>query len=601
MTFRNGCVLCFFIGCFCLVVIRSIGFCLVSKVDFVTQGRVFLRGKIYSDEGTLLASTRKVRRVYLNNKEPLTNEIFIQSLCEILQIEEVNLRKQLTESKVILLKNDVNSEMVRSIQALNHRKVLLDQVSERFYPNGNFAPQLMGFVDLHGIGVSGVELFCDQFLTTKDLLKEVSVTLHIDYTLQKFIQERLYETVEEFNAEGGLVLVQDVKTSVIKAMVDSHDTVYINRHISGVLEPGSVFKVFFLAYLLDTGKINMEQEFLCEGAVLLASGEKVSCTGVHGQVNIEKLVRVSCNAAMVRATDVVTMQEMYEFLKKCGFGKKTGIDFPHESAGIIPKLSTWGLRTAATVPLGQGIAITPVQLLTSFSALINGGVFREPKIVKKKTVQETSVENNEIGDVKGRLIKVGTGLKITELLKKGVDMKSTGKLAYLSNYPSIGKTGTSQQADAVSGEYSTRDYHAVFLGAYPAESPQVSILIAINRPKKSHYGGTVAAPLYAKILPVVADRMRLKDLRPVQYVSNVDLSKQDMFGVSRDWRKMPNFVGKSFREAVMLLTAMRKALSKESIVVSVKMNSGRGRVVKQTPSVGKEVLKDMTVILQLDD
>ena len=288
---------------------------------------------------------------------------------------------------------------------------------------------------------------------------------------------------------------------------------------------------------------------------------------------------------------------MYDFLHHCQFGQPTGIKLPLEAKGLIRKPKSWGIRTTATIPMGHGMAATPLQMISAFSALLNDGQYQQPRIVDKTISRGLEIVTNTLPSLPPkRLFSSRTSKAVIELLGYGTGPGSTGKQARYGEYVPIGKTGTSQLVNFAKGGYLTNSYNAVFIGAYPQTNPQFSALVIVNNPKLSYYGGKVAAPLFSRLLPDLFTAYGLKQQHP-NWINNTSLKRRPY---NTDFRnhQMPNLRGQSLRDVLIALHKMRTVFQAKDLSFEVRIE-GRGHVVKQDPRPWTDVKDKSTIVIYL--
>jgi cell division protein FtsI/penicillin-binding protein 2 len=281
-----------------------------------------------------------------------------------------------------------------------------------------------------------------------------------------------------------------------------------NKAITDVFEPGSTFKIFVAGSLLDRGLVNDSDRFECKGYVEVG-GITIYDTGVHGSLDFRRVLEKSCNVGMVESVRRIERDELYENLKSFGFGTPTGIQLPGEAAGTLRKPADWSGISKYAIAIGQEVAVTPLQLISSAAAIANKGVLMQPRIIRK------------IEGADGSLLKEYTPLKVRKVMDREVATgllnmlggvfsdSGTGYKAQIEGYQIAGKTGTAQIADNERGGYLDDQFYASFVGFLPLPDPRLVILVTLDRPVGETYGGQTAAPVFKNIVERIAPYLNI--------------------------------------------------------------------------------------------
>jgi cell division protein FtsI/penicillin-binding protein 2 len=401
----------------------------------------------------------------------------------------------------------------------------------RTYPQGGVAAQVLGYagVDDHGLG--GLELLYDRKLAgrvgkqtivrdptgrTIDVISSrpawqgADVFTTIDHTIQAQAEKVLRETVSQWGAKDATAIVLDPATGEVLAMAqtpgyDANNTSNVarwspgllrNRAVTDTYEPGSTFKLVTVTGALSDHLVTPNTRFTLP--YLFRYGSCLQCT-VHdaeqrGTVNysVAQILEFSSNVGAVTLAEKLGPQRLADWVKKFGFGSTTGIDFPGESPGFVLPLEQWSDPTIGNVPIGQGIAVTPIQMASVYAAVANDGVWIQPHLVERvggRAPEKWSRHRLMSPEVDREIKKMLTGVV--------ADVGATGNEAQIPGYTVAGKTGTAQIPTAHG--YSTSDYTASFVGMVPASHPRLIVLVKVNAPRGSIFGGVVAAPAFAAI------------------------------------------------------------------------------------------------------
>jgi len=323
------------------------------------------------------------------------------------------------------------------------------------------------------------------------------VHLSIDLDLQRHVYRIISDAVKEFSAEAGHAIVMESKTGKILSMVTTRDW---NDLIGGYIEPGSTIKPVVYAIALETKSASPSFSVECEGMIKPVENLNIIIRDIeeHGKVDFLTGIVKSCNVMSVRVGDLIVkhigVEGFYEWLKKAGFGEKTGVEMEGEIDGVLRNPKEWSLIDPAEISIGQGIGVTPVQLVASLNVFANGGYWIKPSILKESPVQKRKVFSETTAEtIKKAMI---------EVVEEG-----TGKLAQVRGLEIAGKTGTAQKA--VGGEYQNL-YHSLFVGFFPADDPKYTIMVHLDSPSGAFYGGDVAAPVFRRIVKLLTDEGKKK-------------------------------------------------------------------------------------------
>jgi cell division protein FtsI (penicillin-binding protein 3) len=392
----------------------------------------------------------------------------------------------------------------------------------RWYPQGDVAAHVLGFAGVDNTGLEGLERSRDPALrgvpgrevVVKDALGRAinvvtsrperpgrNVTLTLDHQLQASAEQVLAATVRRWGAKGGTAIVADVRTGDVLAMANAptFDANRFaattaerrrNRAVTDLYEPGSTFKLVTIAAALEDGLVAPTTAFLLPPQILVADRwiHEAHERGTE-RMTVRQILADSSNVGTVTIAGKLGREALAGWIARFGFGHKTGIDFPGESAGMALPLERWSGSTIGTVPIGQGIAVTPMQMVAAYAAIGNGGVMRTPHLVAK--VAGKRVHH---GDGR-RVVSRATADRVMAMLRSVV-VEGTGAEAAIPGYTVAGKTGTAAKAE--NGRYVAK-YVASFVGLVPARKPRLAILVAVDEPHGAIWGGVVAAPAFAQI------------------------------------------------------------------------------------------------------
>lgn len=521
------------------------------------------RGKILDRNGVILADNRTVCTISVIHSQIADAENVINVLSSVLELKEEDVRKRVEKNTSIeRIKSNVAKETGDKIRKMNMAGVKVDEDYKRFYPCSSLASKILGFTGGDNQGIIGLEVEYENYLKGKngtiltitdakgveiDAAGEGRIepvvgndlTLCIDMNIQTYATQLAYQAMEAKEAENVSFIVMNPQNGEILAMVnvpeydlndpfnieavygertgeilaqvsgnstEAANRMWRNGCINDTYEPGSTFKVITAAAGLESGVVTLEDQFSCPGFCIVED-RKIRChkTQGHGAEDFLTATMNSCNPVFVNVGLRVGIDRYYSYFEQFGLKDKTGIDLPGEAGTIMHKKEDMGLVELATVSFGQSFQITPIQLITTISSLVNGGTRVTPHLAKSVTDTETGAGSDLTFASREHIISEETSETLRFMLEKVVS-EGGGKKAYIEGYSIGGKTATSQTLPRGSGRYI-----ASFIGFEPAGEPKVIALCIITNPQGVYYGGQIAAPvvkkLYENILPYL-DRIR---------------------------------------------------------------------------------------------
>jgi cell division protein FtsI (penicillin-binding protein 3) len=419
------------------------------------------------------------------------------------------------------------------------RGVYLQRRLERFYPRPDLAARLVGRVDQGGHGASGLEHSLDSTLAGRPgsavMLRDrgghtypspsrpalesepgADVYLTLDAELEEIAERALAGAVDSVHATGGDVVILQPATGEILAQASIRRTAAEGTGVGDVFEPGSTAKVFTAAALLRTGKATADDTVFAEHGHYVLNGRSIDDVDPHGTITLADVIRVSSNIGISKLGARLTQAEQFEALRDFGFGTQSGVEVAGEAAGRLRLPRAWTVESPASLAMGYEIAVTPLQLAAAYAALANGGVLLEPTLVKEVRDGGGSLRQAARPHPVRRAVTAGVAAQLTHMLL-GVVEEGTGRSAALGSYSLAGKTGTARRA--IGGHYLPGHYWASFVGIFPAQDPQLVLVVKLDDPQGAYFGGATAAPVVRTILeaalatPAVAvDRRRLADV-----------------------------------------------------------------------------------------
>ena len=493
------------------------------------------RGVIFDRNMQKLAISVSAEAVYAVPAEVKDIKETAKLLSPLLEEDIDSLEDKLSKRQAtVWLARKLDTDTARAIRALDLPGIGLVERPQRYYPHGTLAAHVLGIAGIDNQGLEGLEVFYDEYLrgqqgrvvmerdaTGREIPAGIrrfvppedgyNLVLTIDHVIQYTAERELAKAVAETGSEQGVFMAMDPKTGELLALAvyPSYDPNSYqafpgqnrrNVALSDIYEPGSTFKIVTASAALDAGVVAPTTGFYDPGQIKIG-GITVRCwrAGGHGSQTFIEAVENSCNPVFAElGAERLGAERFYEYITKYGFGKQTGVDFPGEAKGLVPVPGKvqWG-ETArwATVGFGQGIGVTPIQLLSATATIANGGVKLTPHFMKEiRDNQGRIVEEYPI--VGTRVIKEETAQVFSEILRSVV-VNGSGSLADIPGYRSAGKTGTAQVAEG--GRYTERRISS-FTGFAPADDPRIAATVVLYYPKGQSYGGVIAAPVFQKVV-----------------------------------------------------------------------------------------------------
>lgn len=502
------------------------------------------RGEIVDRNGTVIAANRTVCTVSVIHNQVTEPEKVIRELVRILELPEPEVRKKVEKwSSREIIRTNVEKSVGDQIMNLGLSGVKVDEDYKRYYPYGSLASKVLGFTGADNQGIIGLEVMYERYLKGRDgLILTTSdakgtelqnaaeervepvpgntLTVSLDVNIQKYAEQAAYQVMEKKGAKAVSVIVMNPRNGEIYAMVnvpefdlndpftlnvesggltgtelqDARNKMWRNRCINDTYEPGSTFKIITAAAGLEAGVVHLDDRFSCPG-FRIVEDRKIRChkIGGHGGETFLQGAMNSCNPVFIDVGARLGVDSFYHYFEQFGLLGKTGIDLPGEAATIMHKKENMGLVELATVSFGQSFQITPIQLITTASSIINGGRRITPHFAMNvESTDGTYYQKFSYPERMG-VVSEATSETMRYILEQVV-VEGSGKRAKLPGYRVGGKTATSEKLPR-----SLKKYISSFLGFAPADDPQVIALITIDEPVGIYYGGTIAAPVVADI------------------------------------------------------------------------------------------------------
>ena len=578
------------------------------------------RGVIIDNQGDVLATNLTTSSLVVVPSQIKDLETTSNKLAEILDVD-VNVMKEKLSKNVSIQRiqpegRQLEDEVASKISSLKLPGVYLIKDTKRYYPKGSYLGQTLGFVGIDNQGLLGLELKYDNYLSGSNGsidyfmdAKSNPLTLYpsvysaptsgldlqltIDGEIQDIVERELNNAYDTYNPDGIWALAMDPNTGKILAMSSKPDfnpndyksadkDVYNhNIPIWKTYEPGSTIKIITFSSALNENLFDMDKDTYYDKGYEYVSGARIKSwkKGGHGLQTFREVLQNSSNPGFVEIGRRLGKKRLYQYVQNFGLTEKTGIDLPGESCGIMFDYKNFHELEQATVAFGQGISVTPLQLVTAICACVNGGYLLQPHILK----EISNSSNNEIVEqvkkkVKRQVIKEETSKKVRDALES-VLTDGGGRNAYINGYRIGGKTGTAQKA--VNGSYVGSGYILSFVGVAPIDDPQIVLYVAMDNPKNCiQYGGTTVAPIARKMFVDILPALNVKKVKSQRQKSYSIMDKRTI--------KVENYIGKKRSEV-------------QNISLRFTFVGKGNKVIDQLPRKGEYVEEGDTIVIMLGE
>jgi len=493
-----------------------------------------VRGRIYDQKNQSLVLNQNSYQLYVEPKKVEDKDRLLRLLSESLEVEEASISPKLDMSKDwVAIASSLTQEQKDKLDKLDLKEIGFDYQTKRFYPEASLSAHILGFLgkDSEGedVGYLGLEGFYNRDLrglpgfveTERDIAGRPiligvqqrvepengrDLILTIDKNIQEISKRRLLDGLEKYKAKKGCVITADPKTMAILSLVCLPDydlekyylfneNFYKNLAISDLYEPGSVFKPLIVAAALEEKKIKPNDTYNETGQVSVGKYNiKTWNDKYEGKISMTRILEKSSNVGMVYIGEKLGNKKIYDYLEKYGFGQNTGIDLEGEASGYLKPKNNWYPIDYATVTFGQGIAVTPIQMIRAFASIINGGDLMKPYIVQK------IVSNNKTTEIRPKVDKKVVSQSTSDIIRKmlvSTVENAEAKWDRPKGFSIGGKTGTAQVP--IKGFYDASKTIASFIGFAPASNPKFLTFVVLYEPQTSIWGSETAAPLFFEI------------------------------------------------------------------------------------------------------
>lgn len=586
------------------------------------------RGTIFDRNGRELAVSVVTKSLYANPTEVGDN---IDKTAEVLAgplgVKPEYIKERLKWGGCFVwLKRTLDPPVAQNVIALikenNLKGLYFKEESKRYYPNEVLGAQVLGFVGTDDVGLNGIEMTFDKKIKGwvdkrqietdsygKPIYSSVfsmmppkqgkNITLTIDSTIQFIIEQALDKVMTDTKARGATIIVMNTKTGEILGMANrptyNPNYFYVygpnewkNRAISVVYEPGSTFKAIVAAAAIEEGVVSPDERMQDNGFIEV-SGRKIrNWSGEsYGNISFTDVIKNSINTGFVEVGLRLGGERLNKYARAFGFGKAVDIELPGEEDGILFKTADMRAVDVATMAIGQGIAVTPLQLITAISAIANDGVLLKPYIVKEIKSLDGTVDFTGTTQVVRQAISPETAKKMKPLLEKVVS-EGGGVKAQVKGYRFAGKTGTAERLSDSGIGYEPGKYIASFAGFGPIDDPQIAALIIIDSPQGMYYGGMIAAPVFQEIMTNIVRYLNIPPdipvlIPPAKKSAPANQKINTAPAIVPGKVIVPDVVGKSMREAGELILKNELVFIPEGSGIAVRQSISPNTVVdKQT-------------------
>ncbi|MEM6961947.1 MAG: penicillin-binding protein [Myxococcota bacterium] len=613
------------------------------------------RGTIFDRNGSALAVSVEVDSVWANPRmlrskggDPQQAALALSEVLPSIDTERIG-RRLASDRYFVWIARHVTPAQSARVRALEIPGVAIQGEARRYYPNRELAAHMLGFANVDGKGIEGIELSFEQHLRgsvhavpairdrrgnivfSEQLLDDRAaqgddLILTIDRTIQRVAEREISLAVRTFEARAGSVVVMDPQTGELLAVANyptfnpnqpgrAPAEYRRNRAVTDRYEPGSTVKPFTIAAAFAQRTVRADQLIDCEHGAMEVDEYTIHDSHRYDELTPAEILAFSSNIGTAKIGASLGRAGLYRALRRFGFGEVTGLPVPGETGGILRHHSSWYAMDAATIPFGQGMSVTTLQLATAMSVLANGGRLLRPRIIRRIVDSEGEMVQEFASSVQRRVVSSRVARLVADMMTAVTGDGGTGHQAAIDGYLVAGKTGTAQKADYVRGGYAKDKWLASFAGFVPAQDPQLVIVVVVDEPVVAYYGGLVAGPVFRRVGDVALQHLGIargdggqaldawlrdrNDARKRNRMSalhsrtakKVTAAPQDDHGDSIDEAKslVPDLMGKSIRAALGVLSQANL----NPIV------QGSGVVISQYPEAGSIIDHGETVRVHL--
>jgi len=609
-------------------------------------------------QGRELARSIDTESFFADPREILNTDNTARRIAAVTGQDRTELAGRLSEAKetnkkFIWIVRRLDIQSASKLDQLNLDGIYSRKEPKRYYPNDSLAAHVLGFVGTDEIGLSGVEQYYNEKIRGeggKVFLErdrdrrafesyEVqshpgqTVVLTIDQAIQYRTEQALSAAVDRAHAKSGAAIVMDPRTGEILALANAPTfdpnqpaansaEARANGALQNIYEPGSTFKIVAYSAAIEKGLVKPDDKIDCQMGQITVAGRLIHDGHPYGVLTVADALAKSSNVGAIKLGLLVGNESMYEYMKRLGFGSRTGIDLAGESPGILRPLSRWQPSSIGSLAIGQEVGVTPLQMATAYSVLANGGTLVKPHLLRELRAPDGTVLFQAKPETRPALKP-----ETTEALRsmfEGVTLHGTAKKAQLDGYTAAGKTGTAQKVDPRTHAYSATKFIGSFVGFAPVKNPAVVIIVVIDEPLGSYHGGDVAAPVFREIAEQILPELGVAP--DVEFKSGPTMVAQtskaspaqikvDFLQTEQREASLPKIAARNFNgqasEIVLAVASNRAALMPDLHGQSVRDVArtcaqlglrlearGDGHAVRQIPEPGAEV--DAGQIVRVD-
>lgn len=488
------------------------------------------RGNIYDRKGRAFAVNLELESLYCDPEEVVVDKDRLKRLSNILGVDAKVIQAKFNQDKrFIWMNRKLTPHTAGEIKKLNIKGMGFVPEAKRYYPKGELASHVIGMVGRENQPLEGLELKYDKYLRTaggkvyfardasgKKLSSGVDMEakgndllLTIDEGLQYIVEKELEKAMAKWKSVAASAIMMDPFTGEILALANrpaydlndagsANKNSIRNRLITDIYEPGSTFKVIVGTAALEEKLYNLDSTFDCSRGGIEVGGKVIRDAHKHGVLSFREVIQKSSNVGSIMIGLKLGKEQVYRYAKLYGFGEKTNIDMPGEVQGWIRKPDKWSATSIGAIPIGQEVAVTPLQILRAYSVIANGGYLVQPHLVAEIRTPEGQTISSFQGKTK-RVLTEKTAKVFKDILKTVVEEGGTATEAAVEGNQVAGKTGTAQLIDPRTGRYSRDRFISSFVGFVPADNPKLAMIVVIYEPKGQIYGGLVAGPVFKDI------------------------------------------------------------------------------------------------------
>lgn len=525
------------------------------------------RGQVLDRQGRELARSLDTESFFADPSEIENVNATASRIASITGQDRAELARRLEDAqqakkKFVWIVRRVEMARASKLDAIELKGVYSRREPKRYYPNDSLAAHVLGFVGMDEAGLGGVEQYYNEkirgesgkvFLAVDRDRRafesyEVqphpgqTVVLTIDQVIQYRTEKALSEAVAQSHAKSGTAIVMDPRTGEILALANAptfdpnkpaSDSIEAraNWALQNIYEPGSTFKVVAYSAAIEKGLVKPEDKIDCQMGQITVAGRLIHDHKPFGVLTIADALAQSSNVGAIKLGLLVGNETMYDYMKKLGFGSRTGIDLAGESPGILRSLNRWQPSSIGSLAIGQEIGVTPLQMASAYCVLANGGTWVKPHLVRELRSPDGAVTFQAKTESRA-VLRSETTAALRHMLE-GVTLRGTAKRAQLDGYTAAGKTGTAQKIDPKTRAYSATKFIGSFVGFAPVNNPAVVIIVVIDEPLGSYHGGEIAAPVFREIAEQILPDLNITPdtetkLPPAQIAQSTKPSPQQL-------------------------------------------------------------------------